>query len=236
MNIAVINIRDLIKYVAILCILVTILVIGVKIVIGKGELEKVETEATSKIEDSSFLYCLEMEIPLMASEKNESTKAKNTLGSTYGILDTELAVLSSMKTEEDIEEQEQQEKINEETENSEDAEERQIEERDRTINSDGGVETKVISENNIEASFTNSESDIKVKNQSKYDINDLIKDTNYEVKNKNKVIIYHTHTCESYTSSEKYNYEMTGAYRTTDLNYTVSKVRRRIRSVFKAVW
>lgn len=46
----------------------------------------------------------------------------------------------------------------------------------------------------------------------------------YEINNKNKIIIYHTHTCESYTPSASYNYQMTGSYRTTDLNFTVSRV------------
>ena len=44
-----------------------------------------------------------------------------------------------------------------------------------------------------------------------------------EINNKN-VIIFHTHTCESYTPSEKYDYEQTGTYRTTDLNYSVARV------------
>ena len=38
------------------------------------------------------------------------------------------------------------------------------------------------------------------------------------------ILIFHTHTCESYTASDKYQYEPTGTYRTTDLNYTVAKV------------
>ena len=88
------------------------------------------------------------------------------------------------------------------------------------------LETKVISENNIEASFTDSSNDIQIKNQSKYNAAELIGNSDYNLKNKNKVIIYHTHTCESYTSSEKYNYQMTGTYRTTDLRYSVVRARR----------
>lgn len=44
------------------------------------------------------------------------------------------------------------------------------------------------------------------------------------MENKKDVIIFHTHTCESYTPTEKFNYEMTGSYRTTDLNYNVARV------------
>ena len=38
------------------------------------------------------------------------------------------------------------------------------------------------------------------------------------------MLIFHTHTCESYTQSEQYYYEPTGTYRTTDLNYSVARV------------
>ena len=47
---------------------------------------------------------------------------------------------------------------------------------------------------------------------------------NLTLENNKDIVIFHTHTCESYTPSEKFNYEMTGSYRTTDLNYTVSRV------------
>ena len=42
--------------------------------------------------------------------------------------------------------------------------------------------------------------------------------------NKNNILIFHTHTCESYTQSDTYKYEPTGNYRTTDLNYSVARV------------
>ena len=160
-----------------------------------------------------------MELPIMTNDEAENQKVDNNFfGNGYKLLDTELAMLYNInennKTEVNLNE-------NEQTENTEN-----VEERDRSVNANEKIETAVIEENNITPSFTNSEADIQVKNQSSHDITELIKDRNYEIKNKNKVIIYHTHTCESYTSSEGYNYEMTGAYRTTDLKYTVAKVRR----------
>jgi len=48
------------------------------------------------------------------------------------------------------------------------------------------------------------------------------------------VMIFHTHTCESYTSSEKYKYNQNGNFRTTDLNFTVSKVGDELTSQLKA--
>ena len=42
--------------------------------------------------------------------------------------------------------------------------------------------------------------------------------------NKENIVIFHTHTCESYTPTEQFNYEQTGNFRTTDLNYSVVRV------------
>ena len=47
---------------------------------------------------------------------------------------------------------------------------------------------------------------------------------NVEFVNKRDVIIYHTHTCESYTPTENSNYVSTGNFRTTDLNFSVARV------------
>lgn len=229
MNIAVINIRDLIKFALIVGIIIIIIISGITIIKGKEELkEEIALEKDEANEDSSFLYCLGLEIPLMESEPEESKKTKKEPKSVSKILDTQLAMLYNTKDKkEENEEAKEQEEAVEET--------KKEEPEDKRIASTEGQSTKVIEENNVEPSYTDTGGDIKLKNQSKYDVKDLLQNSNYEIKNKNKVIIYHTHTCESYTSSEKYPYEMTGAYRTTDLNYTVSRVRRRIRRSSKTI-
>lgn len=227
MNIAVINIRDLIKFALIVGIIIIIIISGITIIKGKEELkEEIALEKDGANEDSSFLYCLGLEIPLMESEPEESEKTKKEPKNASKILDTQLAMLYNTKDKKEEKAKEQEEAL-EET--------KQEEPEDKRIASTEGQSTKVIEENNIEPSYTDTGGDIKLKNQSKYDVKDLLQNSNYEIKNKNKVIIYHTHTCESYTSSEKYPYEMTGAYRTTDLNYTVSRVRRRIRRSTKTI-
>lgn len=224
MNIAVINIKDLIKALLIISLVIIIIISGIIIVNGKEELEEI---GASEKENSSFLYCLGMEIPLMI-EDNENEEEEEKIGSNYKILETELEMLYNIKKNEGN------------TENHEVAQETgediQGVEEVKVIETAEKLDTKVIEENNIEPSYTHDKNNIQIKNQSKYDANEILENSNYELKNKNKVIIYHTHTCESYTSSEKYNYEMTGAYRTTDLNYTVARVRRRIRISLKAIW
>ena len=42
--------------------------------------------------------------------------------------------------------------------------------------------------------------------------------------NNENVLIFHTHTCESYTPTPNFEYQQTGTYRTTDLNYNVARV------------
>ena len=84
--------------------------------------------------------------------------------------------------------------------------------------------TQIVTDRNIEESYNYTFDSVKIKNQSNYDMSDDLFDLDNVLFNNKKVVIYHTHTCESYTPSEKYNYEMTGNFRTTDLNFNVVKV------------
>ena len=219
MNIAVINIRDIIKWAIILAFIIIIIVSGIILVKGKDKLKDVD-EASAE-EDSSFLYYIDTEIPLISEKEEKPKKPRKEVSSRSKILDTQLAILYNLDEDKENEEVLLGQNDGELDENQEVAEP-----ENKRVEGTEAVETKVITEKNIEASFTDEQNNIQVKNQSKYDVKDLITNSNYEIKNKNKVIIYHTHTCESYTSSDKYSYEMTGAYRTTDLSYTVAKVRR----------
>ena len=104
-----------------------------------------------------------------------------------------------------------------------------IEENEKeSINIEGNeyvkVNTSVVPEKNKIDKYTTQIHGIKIRNESKYLLNTNNVDLSYKIKNKENIIIYHTHTCESYTPTEKYNYIQTGNYRSTDLNFTVSKV------------
>lgn len=48
-------------------------------------------------------------------------------------------------------------------------------------------------------------------------------------------MIFHTHSCESYTPSETYPYTQTGNFRTTDLNYTVTRVGTELENYLKSI-
>lgn len=86
------------------------------------------------------------------------------------------------------------------------------------------VETHVVEENNIKATYTDTYTNVEIKNSSKYELTEEILNPDIVLDNKKDIIILHTHTCESYTPTDKFNYTMTGNYRTTDLNYSVSRV------------
>ncbi len=64
---------------------------------------------------------------------------------------------------------------------------------------------------------------IKIKNETSYDLTNMNLSTNITVNSKN-ILIFHTHTCESYTQTEANKYESTGNYRTIDLNHSVVRV------------
>lgn len=95
------------------------------------------------------------------------------------------------------------------------------------------VQTAVIEENNIQPKFNSEYGDVKIKNETDYGLTEEMLTPNLEF-NKKDILIFNTHTCESYTQSEKYPYEQTGNYRTTDLNYTVSRIGKELASNLKA--
>lgn len=227
MNIAVIKLKDIIKYAIVFITIVAILIIGINM-LKKEEIneEKSKTSFFDFIKNSSFLFCLKMEMPIISSS-SDVVLTNVDINTSKNILGTELSIMDSLKEKENTKQIENV-AINENTKNE--IKENEVsnneikEEKTENKAPEGKLVTEVISENNIKASFTNEGNNVQINNQTDYDLTDIINNPSYENTNKNKFVIYHTHTCESYTSSEKYSYEMTGNYRTTDLNYTVSRV------------
>ena len=220
MNIAVINLKDIIKYMLMGLLILTILISGISVFNGeefRNGIAKAENNAFHNIKNSSFLNCLKSGLPLISNY--EEKKEKNTVKPSQIILSTQLVLMHNIDEHEKLENFEEgivENIVNEEKDITY--------EQANTSNIPDSASTEVISENNINARYTDTTSSVKINNQTSFDLTDILNNSDYELKNKNKVIIYHTHTCESYTSSDSFNYEMTGAYRTTDLNYTVSRV------------
>lgn len=85
------------------------------------------------------------------------------------------------------------------------------------------VKTQVITKNPIADKSNSQYGNVKIKNETDYVLTEDMLKPDITIENKN-IVIFHTHSCESYTPSEKYQYNETGNYRTTDLNYTVVRV------------
>ena len=62
--------------------------------------------------------------------------------------------------------------------------------------------TEVISENNISESYNTLYGSVKIKNETSFTLTQDILTPNIEFTNKTDVVIFHTHTCESYTPTE----------------------------------
>ena len=83
--------------------------------------------------------------------------------------------------------------------------------------------TEIVTNNPIKLSYNTEYYNVKIKNETSYELTNEILNPDITISNKN-ILLFHTHTCESYTSSEQYTYTPTGTFRTTDQNYSVVKV------------
>lgn len=85
----------------------------------------------------------------------------------------------------------------------------------------------------IKDTYTNTYGSVTVKNLTNIKLTKDILKPDYNVKNKKDIIIYHTHTCESYTPTKENSYKASGNFRTTDLNYSVVRVGKELESELK---
>lgn len=209
MNIAVINLRDIFKY-----LIGMILVICL---IGGATILPIKT-----LTNFSFVSCLDFSLSLISYTKNH--EEKENVSTVSSILNLELGFLDKeiLKNTDLV--------INEEELTSEDIEE--IEAEPQELSDE--VITERVEENNVPEKSTNTYKTVKVKNESDYKITAKMLEPNIAIKNKKDVFIYHAHTCESYTQSEKYKYKATGNFRTTNLDYTVARVGAELSKFMKA--
>lgn len=85
----------------------------------------------------------------------------------------------------------------------------------------------------LKESYTNKYGSVKIKNDTDIKLTESILKPDYNVKNCKDVIIYHTHTCESYTQTKENSYKASGNFRTTDLDHSVVRVGRELESCLK---
>lgn len=86
------------------------------------------------------------------------------------------------------------------------------------------IDTEIVTKNPLADAYTDIYENVKIKNETGFTLDESVLDFESLNINNKSILIFHTHTCESYTSSDLYPYTPTGSYRTTDLNYSVSRV------------
>ena len=101
-----------------------------------------------------------------------------------------------------------------------------------TLASDEATKTEVVTPNPIAENANVQYGNVKIKNQTTYNLTEDILNPDIKIDNKN-ILIFHTHSCESYTPSEKYQYTQTGNYRTTDKNYSIIRVGTELENYLK---
>ena len=213
-NITVINIKDIIKYLVTFTLIIVIIVGITRYLIGLKDNTNISNELNSKINfisQNSFLACLDETLPAIEHTNEEINKIASEDDEEQGdilhkILQVELAQIDA-----------KQEEVPQNTAVAENTTEQPQEQ------SSTEQKTEVVTQNPIASNPTNTYGAVQLKNETGYSITPEMLVPDVEV-NKSNIVIFHTHTCESYTATEQNPYTPTGTYRTTDLNYTVARV------------
>ncbi len=196
MNIAVISIKDILKFVLKLGVLICLIYICMQVInttknyeTDQNKLKEEISEKVEKINNYSFLDCIDVSLALFSykkTDRNSNLSEQDILAMEAGIFDKSILENTDLI-------------INEEELTIDDAEElaKQVQEipKDAT--------TEEVEENNITPKYTSTYGSVKINNQSDYEITEDMLTPDVEIINKNDILIYHTHTCESYTPSER---------------------------------
>ena len=196
MNIAVINAKDLFRYILKFLVIVSITFFMVKILktidLKKQEdnIKENSNEIKRQINEYSFTKCLSISIPLMeyGKEKKEESFFTNNKILAMGASILDKAILENTDlviNKDDLTTDDTEELINKVAKLPENA------------------TTEAVQENNITPKVTSSYKSVQINNQSDYEITEDMLTPNVEITNKKDILIYHTHTCESYTPSAR---------------------------------
>ena len=212
-NITVINVKDLIKYLVGLIFTSCLLVLLTRYFsIDKNNSvinEKIYIQnIVESLKKYSYSKILENTMPFMYEVHKEEDK-RIVASVPRRILQVELSELEEDSNSLTVSVDENKEEISD------------IEEQNEDSNSN--TETEIVTSNPIIANPTDIYGKVQIRNQTGYVLSEQILKPNIEVE-KNNIIIFHTHTCESYTATEQNQYEASGNYRTTDLNHSVARV------------
>ena len=237
-NVAVIKLKDIIK-----CLFALIIIMSIIYVINRYFVHKekkiqinVLQSISCKIKEYN-LYPINSAMPIIHTVSNkdeyilrdkENTKNKIDMNEIFtSVIGLEIPIVDvQMNQKKKVLDEEKDEVNKEEKENNseETKEKKQDKKEEVELAKNTDVKTEVVTQNPIAEKYTDKHDNVKIKNETDFELTDDILNTDSLEIDSSNIIIFHTHTCESYTSSEKYSYNPTGNYRTTDLNYSVAKV------------
>lgn len=225
-NLAVIDLKDIVKYLLKITVIIVIVV----------ALTKFFSSFKTKLntEKNPFLECLDTVVPSISTVNKKETAIAETgkIEPLKMALEIELGVIDSLEkngtvnvtgdvteANNEITNEGANGLVNETSGNTIDDEEIQ--------EAETGLKTEVL-ENNVPEKYTSEYNGVKIRNETdniKLTKEMLVPNVNINTKN---ILIYHTHTCESYTPTEAYTYKESGNFRTTDLNCNMVRVGREL--------
>ena len=202
-NMAVLNLKDIIKYFVKITILVTV-VIGITKYLSQNQsnIKNQIQETNNKKLMTSFIN---IALPVTNTESiNETSTKLASIDPLKLALGMELKVINSLEETKD----------------------------EQPTSSESKEDATKVQRSNVPNKYTTQYNGVKIKNEVKYKLTEEILKPDITVK-KDNILIYHTHSCESYTPSEKYQYKKTGNFRTTDKNYSVIRVGNELEAQLK---
>ena len=243
-NVTVLRLKDIIKYlVGMFLLVIIIFMIANTFPVWKENSQKLKQEMENKVETiskNSWLNCFEQVLPVAGdfnkeysavAEKNNIEKEKNIL---QEMLSTQISSINVIEENsqlwEDVAKKENDSADIQTQQNTQETNEQSSEQG--TLLAQEGLPTQVITQNPIKESFNVQYGNVKIKNQTSYILTEQMMTPDITIENKN-IVLFHTHSCESYTSSEAYPYTPTGTFRTTDLNFTVTRVGTELENQLK---
>lgn len=239
-NLAVINLKDIIKFIKNIIIIFIIGIIFLKLIFFLKNADYVSIEDLQKNYFSGLISnkIIGKNILISNAFENTNTYLKKE-SSIKKVLMSELAIFNTEEELMELENQEEAIEFEDQNNNSETdvIEEENNEEIQVTNNEniESVLPTRVITKNNKTDTYTDIYKSVKIKNESKYTLTQEMVTPNVDFTNKKDIIIYHTHTCESYTPTEANNYVASGNFRTTDLNYSVAGVGTELTNNLKSL-
>lgn len=208
-NVTILKIKDIFKF--LLCVAI-IIIIGI-FIIKNFNMTKALDETMPSIKNLNEEY-------RKVAKEDEKHENKDLL---KAMLKTQMSSIKVMESEEETNSNSNTNtNENNVTAQNTESTEKNTEENTTSI-AKTDVKTQVITKNPIADKSNSQYGNVKIKNETDYVLTEDMLKPDITIENKN-IVIFHTHSCESYTPSEKYQYNETGNYRTTDLNYTVVRV------------